>query len=437
MLSSAEGLNKSVGNYNDMDKKCTDLIHEELTKYDLGLAVVDGHVALITTVPKKEGDLICPCSALHFDNMAGLLSVVNTDKVNLAKNPVLRTDSVGLTEDRSSSVWSLLIGAASHIAPVGKSAKRANAAFNFDITQGACDGLITLVVKTRNGCGIAAKSVVSVDLGPDYDPPPGCNIQVAVVSSPLLAAALFSTPERSQATAVELAASKKQFMDKWFQDTNEATAVPVSSKAETTSQEPANKKPRTSDTKAKPKPAPVPPPVKPTPAPAATGPEPVAGDKPAPSVATETLPVQADATSSEAEPNSASVATFIVNDAMFRLDFKNLKIYLPVGTITNKRLAPGTIVYTLDCSAGRFRKNSSAVGLEFKLTSAKEKVVVNGKQTTVAEAVSTLKSTSIWEHTPASFTEGSLPSVGLKPNNQMVWIPSDEAAVATEPQMLF
>ena len=226
-------------------------------------------------------------------------------------------------------------------------------------------------------------------------------------------------------------------MDKWFQDTNEATAVPVSSKAETTSQEPANEKPRTSDTKAKPKPAPVPPPVKPTPAPAATGPEPVAGDKPAPSVATETLPVQADATSSEAEPNSASVATFIVNDAMFRLDFKNLKIYLPVGTVTNKRLAPGTIVYTLDCSAGRFRKNSSAVGLEFKLTSAKEKVVVNGKQTTVAEAVSTLKSTSIWEHTPASFTEGSLPSVGLKPNNQMVWIPSDEAAVATEPQMLF
>ena len=104
---------------------------------------MDGHVALITTVPKRTGDLICPCSALHFDNMASLLSVVNTDKVNLAKNPVLRTDSVGLTEDRSSPVWSLLIGAASHIAPVGKSTKRANAAFNFDITQGACDSLVT------------------------------------------------------------------------------------------------------------------------------------------------------------------------------------------------------------------------------------------------------------------------------------------------------
>ncbi|CAE7354871.1 unnamed protein product [Symbiodinium sp. CCMP2592] len=363
------GINKSVANYNDMEKKCNDLTHEELVKYDLGLSVIDGHVALITTVPKKEGDLICTCSALHFDNMASLLSVVNSDKVNLAKNPVLRTDCVGLTEDRSSSVWSLLIGAASHVAPLSKAAKRANAAFNFDISQGASDGLIALVVKTRNGCGIAAKSVVSVDLGPDYDP--------------------------SQATPVELAASKKQFMDKWFQ--------------------------------AKAKPSPVAPaPVTPAPA---TGPVPV--DKPAPSAAAETSPpvVKADVTAPEPELNPASVANFIVGDATFRLDLQNLRILLPVGTSTNKRLPPGTIVYTLDCSAGRFRKNSSAVGLEYKLTSSKDKVIVNGKQVTVADAVASLKSNSVWEHIPPSFTQGSLPSAGLKPNQQMVWVPGDDASV--------
>ncbi|CAE7208219.1 cs [Symbiodinium microadriaticum] len=95
--------------------------------------------------------------------MASLLSVVNTDKVNLAKNPVLRTDSVGLTEDRSSPVWSLLIGAASHIAPVGKSTKRANAAFNFDITQGACDSLETSDLDANTGISYRHLSLYEVN----------------------------------------------------------------------------------------------------------------------------------------------------------------------------------------------------------------------------------------------------------------------------------
>ncbi|CAE7470527.1 unnamed protein product [Symbiodinium sp. CCMP2592] len=345
------GINKSVANYNDMEKKCNDLTHEELVKYDLGLSVIDGHVALITTDGLRR-----------FDRGSLLVGLVTVN-------------------------WGC-------VTPLSKAAKRANAAFNFDISQGASDGLIALVVKTRNGCGIAAKSVVSVDLGPDYDP--------------------------SQATPVELAASKKQFMDKWFQEpVNEA---PVK---EETTVEPAGKKPRTSEAKAKPSPV-APAPVTPAPA---TGPVPV--DKPAPSAAAETSPpvVKADVTAPEPELNPASVANFIVGDATFRLDLQNLRILLPVGTSTNKRLPPGTIVYTLDCSAGRFRKNSSAVGLEYKLTSSKDKVIVNGKQVTVADAVASLKSNSVWEHIPPSFTQGSLPSAGLKPNQQMVWVPGDDASV--------
>jgi hypothetical protein len=174
----AQGLNKSVAGIKDISKSSTELIQEELSKYDLCLSVLpDSTVALATARPRREGDVICPCSALHYDNMAGLLQTVNATRETWPEGAtrILKAEDVAISEGRSGPIYSVLVGAASKAAPAGHGAqKRANATLVLDVTKGAGDQMVSLACKTRNGCGMAAKSVITIDMGSDWDPWPCC-----------------------------------------------------------------------------------------------------------------------------------------------------------------------------------------------------------------------------------------------------------------------
>lgn len=118
-------------------------------------------------------------SGLSFDSLPRLRSFLDSSPAaseaigGLVKIRGVRFDD-GLGDEASppqpGDLYHVLLGLAKLITPlhVGNK-KQSNVALQLDLAQGANDGLLKVIVATRNKCGVAAGSPLVIDYGMEYD----------------------------------------------------------------------------------------------------------------------------------------------------------------------------------------------------------------------------------------------------------------------------
>jgi hypothetical protein len=162
------GMNSQV---DGLEEKMPLLLQKELDDNGLGLMAGDGDRFLVTMKPLRDGDVICMGSALWYDSVSVLEEMLSLGGNACLKDMLVRVDGIALSaaSDNTSSIYGVLVGACRYAAnPVGRRKAGPNACFVLDTEAGIGDGLLKLVVKTRNHAGIAAKNPIYMNYGSEY-----------------------------------------------------------------------------------------------------------------------------------------------------------------------------------------------------------------------------------------------------------------------------
>ena len=167
------GLNKSPAS---LEAKMVTLLHSELKQNDLELTSHSNAVLLVARKPLREGEVVCRMSGLTYDSLEKLRSFLNNDLTGYNHDLVsamVRINGVHVGDadpPASASFFHVLTGCGRyvrHYAAHGR--KHPNVVMHVDVSSGFNDGLLTLVVKTRNKCGVAPGSALLMNFGMDYD----------------------------------------------------------------------------------------------------------------------------------------------------------------------------------------------------------------------------------------------------------------------------
>ena len=164
------GFNKSPTN---LEQRVMQQLQKELDAYALGLEKIQGEMHIVTKKSLREGDLVGWMSGLTFDSLDKLSAFVHSgESTKDFINAMVRIDNIQLSDDEPPTVGSLyhvLTGfgrLVKHYQPLKKSP---NTVLHPDPGSGPNDGLLTLVVKTRNKCGIAQGTPLVLNYGSEYD----------------------------------------------------------------------------------------------------------------------------------------------------------------------------------------------------------------------------------------------------------------------------
>ena len=163
------GLNNQVENLQD---KITTLVAKELDTNDLAFMGSKEGRSLITLKPLREGDTICVARALWYDSLPMLEEMLSSGDNSCLRDRLIRIDGLAMSgnDDKvTASAYGILVGACRHVQHYGGRRKAGpNAALVVDTTAGYSDGLLKLVVKTRNQIGIASKGAIYINFGSHY-----------------------------------------------------------------------------------------------------------------------------------------------------------------------------------------------------------------------------------------------------------------------------
>ncbi|MCP4239336.1 MAG: hypothetical protein GY772_02130 [bacterium] len=164
-----EGLNKLLpaGKVTELS---TRLVAEQLERHMLTLTNVCGQSGrgLITQVMRREGDTICPASALFFDGLPSLTAFLEPREAAAFRDRVARIPGVnfdGVPRD----VLAVLVGAVQYVNHYENIRPRHNCVLHFDASRGFNEGSLVIKAYTRNGCGIAGGSQILLNYGVTYD----------------------------------------------------------------------------------------------------------------------------------------------------------------------------------------------------------------------------------------------------------------------------
>ena len=163
------GFNK---NPMDLEEKVLALLQLDLEEHDLYIAkATDNTMSLFTRVSRKEGDLVCSLRSLLFDTLGRLESFLSTSGNKFLGERLLKISGCLLDEgETGSDVYAVLVGCGRYLKHfLGVRKGGPNVEMVVDPSQGACDKFLSLVVKTRNNAGIAAKTQVVANFGADWD----------------------------------------------------------------------------------------------------------------------------------------------------------------------------------------------------------------------------------------------------------------------------
>ena len=155
------------------------LLQDELDSSILSISMVDGQRRLVTTKAAKEGDMLVVATALLFSSPVGITEFLNSGGNGaLLEGPMIHVkgvrtqhhggDASSTTLAPTKSVYAILVGVSRLVADFRGLRKNPNVAFQADPSQGANDGFLKLTVRTHNGCGIAAGSLITADFGEGY-----------------------------------------------------------------------------------------------------------------------------------------------------------------------------------------------------------------------------------------------------------------------------
>ncbi len=166
-----------VGNWREGVNRVTDglptktarLLQQELDDNQLLIQRTDAGMCLCSLRPLKEGQVICPLSALLFDSRRAVQTFFDDKENVFLADRVVCVENVHRGEDLT-SVWAVLVGAGRHVRHyAGIRRAGANASIEVDCAAGARAGFLTLRVKTRNGQGIAARAAIVANFGLSFD----------------------------------------------------------------------------------------------------------------------------------------------------------------------------------------------------------------------------------------------------------------------------
>ncbi len=148
------------------------LLQEELDSTILAITESDGNRRLVTTKAAKEGDTLVVATSLLFSAPSGVTEFLNCGGNGaLLEGPMFHVTGVLQHEaagSRTKSVYAILVGVSRLVADFRGLRKHPNVAFQAHPDAGANDGFLKLVVRTHNGCGIAAGSLVTADFGESF-----------------------------------------------------------------------------------------------------------------------------------------------------------------------------------------------------------------------------------------------------------------------------
>ena len=151
------------------------------------LARHNGTESIVARRSMRDGDVVCTIGGLAFDSIEKLRAFINTNPIGRDFiGSLVRIDGVqheasidegGQRESQhggsgppAAPIYFVTTGIGKyvrHYSQVGL--RQANAVLSCNIGAGVCDGLLLLMVKTRNKSGIAAGSPIILNFGMDYD----------------------------------------------------------------------------------------------------------------------------------------------------------------------------------------------------------------------------------------------------------------------------
>jgi len=166
-----EGLNRSLAGL-DIDDLTDQMVSQELSAWNLGLT--DAHPkhgrGVVTCVAQKEKEILCPATALFFEDRDQLCAVLQQHATLSThfSDRIVRIPGVQ-HEGRKCEMYAILVGAAQFVNHYADIKSRHNVDLCFDASRGFNDGALHLKVHTRNGMGIAAGQQVVLNYGVGFN----------------------------------------------------------------------------------------------------------------------------------------------------------------------------------------------------------------------------------------------------------------------------
>lgn len=159
----------------DLETLTIKLAQSQLEASSLTIKIQEGGSRVLTASRHlREGESVCPVSALWFNDARSLEAVLTANKY-LADRVVRISGVLGSGESEggvspSMQVFGVLVGAARHVSHYAGVRKGGpNCALAVDLTSGPGDELLRLVVTTRNKQGISAGQPIALNFGLGYD----------------------------------------------------------------------------------------------------------------------------------------------------------------------------------------------------------------------------------------------------------------------------
>ena len=155
----------------DLPMKMSDLLASELQSNDLQIVSTEFGRGLACGRAYREGEVICKCSTLWYTSPVKLQEMLSQGGNKFLLDRLVRVDGLLMGDgEETSSIYGALVGGAGYVQHYqGLRKAGPNAILKVNTEKGPNDGFMQLVVKTRNNQGIAAKQVVCINYGSDYD----------------------------------------------------------------------------------------------------------------------------------------------------------------------------------------------------------------------------------------------------------------------------
>ena len=217
------------------------LVRDELEAHNLRVSpmVPEQGRGLESTLPHlAEESVVCPATALFFDDKSLVLAFLRAPGNAIYSDRVVRIDKV-MHHGRETSVWAVLIGCAQYLQHYSGIKRQPNCILEFDAQMGFNAGALQVRVRTVNKQGIKSQGAqLLLDYGSDPVPP---ALKDAAINGAL--DRMFADQKETMPKLVEEHEIAAQAEEKLMQEKEaEETAALAKERAENLAKEQDNKK---------------------------------------------------------------------------------------------------------------------------------------------------------------------------------------------------
>lgn len=158
----------------DMERVVPELVAAELEAGAVAVVREGNELTLVAARALKDGEVVLPLRCLLFSNARLVAELVNAN-AGLLQGAFFVVKGFVTASGGTREVYAVPVGAGMYLKDFRARKGRANAIVAVNPAKGCNDGLLTIEVSTRNGCGIASGSAIAVDFGEGYRNAPPVN----------------------------------------------------------------------------------------------------------------------------------------------------------------------------------------------------------------------------------------------------------------------